>query len=112
VTFPKQGSSPADVLASLQKFKEDDGDWKRGRIFSLVYHAGEAHTKLLHDAYGLFFMENGLNPMAFPSLRRFETEVLRAVAGHHHLLEAHRSSPFGLGPITRASCSPSGCSPP
>ncbi len=84
MTFPKKGQAPAEVLASLQRSKEDDGDWKRGKIFSLVYHAGEEHTKLLHEAYGLFFMENGLNPMAFPSLRRFETEVVRAVTSLFH----------------------------
>ncbi|MCO5243028.1 MAG: hypothetical protein M9927_04210 [Anaerolineae bacterium] len=36
-------------------------------------------TGLLKDAYGMFFSENGLNPTAFPSLRRFETEVIAMV---------------------------------
>ncbi len=84
MALPKQGRSPADVLASLDTMRESDADWRRGRTFSLVYWATDEHTKLLHDAYGRFFMENGLNPMAFPSLRRFETEVLATAAELFH----------------------------
>ena len=35
-------------------------------------------------AYEAFFSANALNPMAFPSLRRFETEVLEMAAGLLH----------------------------
>jgi sphinganine-1-phosphate aldolase len=31
---------------------------------------------LVNEAYNMFSHENGLNPFAFPSLRRFETEVI------------------------------------
>ncbi|OGO36741.1 MAG: sphingosine-1-phosphate lyase, partial [Chloroflexi bacterium RBG_16_57_11] len=35
---------------------------------------------ILQEAYNMFFSENGLNPMAFPSLRKFETEVVAMTA--------------------------------
>jgi glutamate/tyrosine decarboxylase-like PLP-dependent enzyme len=58
-----------------------DARWHDGRTFSLVYHDTDEHLQLLRDAYSLFLAENALNPMAFPSLRRMETEVISMVAG-------------------------------
>ncbi|RYE94700.1 MAG: aspartate aminotransferase family protein [Myxococcales bacterium] len=53
-----------------------DTRWREGRAFSLVYLADEDVLEVLHGAATRFFSENALNPMAFPSLRRFESEVL------------------------------------
>ncbi|MFN7134977.1 MAG: pyridoxal phosphate-dependent decarboxylase family protein, partial [Myxococcales bacterium] len=41
-----------------------------------VYYAGEELSQLQAEAYTAFMSENGLSPIAFPSLRRFEAEVL------------------------------------
>ena len=45
--IPAQGRAAADVLASLEGMRAADIDWKRGRVFSLVYHAGDEHAQLL-----------------------------------------------------------------
>jgi len=81
--LPATGVSPASVLDALERLRGHDARWRDGRTFSLVYYGGDELLTLLHDAYGKFFSENALNPMAFPSLRRMETEVLSMVA---HLL--------------------------
>jgi glutamate/tyrosine decarboxylase-like PLP-dependent enzyme len=60
--------------------KSADTDWRGGRVFSLVYHAGEAHEELMLRAYALYASANLLNPMAFKSLRRMEAEVTQMVA--------------------------------
>ena len=74
--------TPADqVLARMRQAREHDAKWHEGRVWSLVYHADDQVTDLLKEAYSLFFSENGLNPMAFPSLRQFETEVVAMTAG-------------------------------
>ncbi len=74
--------TPADrVLARMHQAREHDAKWHEGRVWSLVYHADDEITDLLKEAYGLFFSENGLNPMAFPSLRQFENEVVAMTAG-------------------------------
>ena len=65
------------MLAELKKFKELDPDWKSGRTWGLVYHHSEAHSQFLKDAYSPFMSENGLNPMAFKSLKKMESEVIR-----------------------------------
>lgn len=81
LTLPAQGKTPAEILAELAALRESDARWQEGRTFSLVYHAGDEHNELLRQAYGLFLSENALNPMAFPSLRRMENEVVAMALG-------------------------------
>ena len=73
------GKSREEVLGAMKVMRERDAKWKDGRVFSLVYYAGDDVLELLHDAFFQFFSENALNPTAFPSLRRFETEVVSMV---------------------------------
>ena len=75
-TFPAQGRARAEVLKELKDLYAHDTNWNKGRTFSLVYHAGEEHTDFLKEVYNLYFHHNGLNPGAFPSLKKFESEVL------------------------------------
>ncbi len=77
--IPEKGQDPESVLASMQDMRKQDADWRAGKTFSLVYFLDDEHTDLLKQAYTMFFSENGLSPMAFPSLRRFETEVISMV---------------------------------
>ena len=83
-TLPKKGTSTEEVLQKLQAHRGEDVDWKGGRTFSLVYYAGEHVMQLLHDAYSMFMAENGLSPMAFPSLRDMENEVVAMTANMLH----------------------------
>ena len=83
-TLPKKGTSTEEVLQKLQAHRGEDVDWKSGRTFSLVYYAGEQVMQLLHDAYSMFMAENGLSPMAFPSLRDMENEVVAMTANMLH----------------------------
>lgn len=80
VSFPKKGESPSEVLRELENAKSGDVDWKSGKAFSLVYHVDDEHSKFVKDAHNTFFSENGLNPMAFKSLRKFEHETVRMCA--------------------------------
>lgn len=73
---------PADrLLTEMESFRERDADYKGGRTFSLVYWAGEEHHDLLKRAHGLYMAENALNPLAFKSLKRMESEVVEMTAG-------------------------------
>lgn len=78
--FPSTGKSKDEVLAAMRAARDHDVQWQKGRAFSLVYHAGKDVDNLLKEASLLFFSENGLNPTAFPSLRKFETEIVAMVA--------------------------------
>src|SRR5262245_31588158 len=84
LTIPSRGMAEHDVLEALEDFRRDDADWEHGRTFSLVYHAGETHQRLLEKAYASYAPANALNPMAFSSLRRMEAEVVRMTASMLH----------------------------
>lgn len=79
--IPQIGQSKEDILNTMRALRDHDADWKSGKTWSLVYYAGEDVLDLLQKAYTLFFSENGLNPMAFPSLQKFESEVVAMTAG-------------------------------
>lgn len=74
--------TPGDLLLQeMNELRANDANWKDGRTWSLIYYPGEELYEFLKKAYTMFFSENGLNPGAFPSLRKFETEVVAMTAG-------------------------------
>jgi len=68
----------------MEKYRRTDGDAANARLFSLVYATRPDVLEVAKDAYLRFFSENALNPMTFPSLRRFESEVLDMAQGLLH----------------------------
>ncbi|MCX4245116.1 pyridoxal phosphate-dependent decarboxylase family protein [Paraliomyxa miuraensis] len=58
----------------------EDARWRDGKTMSLVFDPGEEIAAFTKQAYTRFFSENALNPSAFPSLRRFENEVVAMTA--------------------------------
>jgi glutamate/tyrosine decarboxylase-like PLP-dependent enzyme len=82
--MPEQGAASEDILRDLEGFKERDPRYKEGRLWSLVYYLDEEHSGFLKDAYHLFSSENGLNPGAFKSLKKLESEVISATADILH----------------------------
>lgn len=80
IALPTKGHPAEEVLATMQQVREQDAKWHKGRTWSLVFDAGDEVTELLKEAYTMFFSENGLNPTAFPSLKKFETEVAAMMA--------------------------------
>ncbi|MBL4653324.1 MAG: aspartate aminotransferase family protein [Flavobacteriales bacterium] len=80
------------LFAQMSENKKDDLDWKRGRAFCLVYYPGEEKEELIRKAYNMYFTENALNPMVFPSLRKMENEVVAMVANLLHGDEGVRGS--------------------
>ena len=79
IALPKNGMTKEDVLSTLRSFKSDDVKWHDGQLFGLIYEAGPDVETLVKEANALFLIENGLNPMAFPSLVKMETEVVSYV---------------------------------
>ena len=81
VTLPAAGLTRDEVFGRMAAVRDKDTRWRDGRTFSLVFYAGEEMLSILKEAYTMFFSENGLNPGAFPSLKKFESEVLCMTAG-------------------------------
>ena len=92
--FPEKKTKHDDVFAEMQKFNKNDSNWREGKTWSLVYHAGDEHSNFLKKAYNMYFSENALNPTAFKSLRKFEHEVVRMSA------EIFNGSEHAVGTMT------------
>lgn len=80
MTLPSKQTSAEQVLATMRAARDHDAKWREGKALSLVFYAGDEVLSLLKEAYTMFFSENGLNPMAFPSLKKFEAEVVAMAA--------------------------------
>jgi sphinganine-1-phosphate aldolase len=78
--IPQHGLAREDVLAQLLAMKQDDQDWRGGRVFSLVYSAGDEVHELLQDALSLYSAENGLNVLAFPSIGLMQHDIIQNTA--------------------------------
>jgi len=75
-TLPQHGSDWTALEARMREYAAGDVDWRSGRAAVYVFHAGEDVLRVARDAYALFQSENALGPLAFPSLRRMEEEVV------------------------------------
>lgn len=93
MNLPHDGKSRDDIRAEIQQALSRDADWRHGKIWSLVYYAGDDVADVLKEAYNAAFFTNGLGPGAFKSLRKFESEIISMTAG---LL----SAPDGTGNVT------------
>ncbi|MEM7403678.1 MAG: aspartate aminotransferase family protein [Pseudomonadota bacterium] len=74
--FPKEGLAPEAVFAELDAASANDVDWRDGRLGLYVHFGGDDVLAVAKEAYLRFFSENALGPSAFPSLKKFETEVV------------------------------------
>ncbi|MBP7080511.1 MAG: aspartate aminotransferase family protein [Rhodocyclaceae bacterium] len=82
--LPTKGRPAVEILTELKDFSAGDPDYKHGRLWSLVYYLDEDYADFLGKAYQQFASANGLNPTAFKSLKRFENEIIAAVAELFH----------------------------
>lgn len=79
--FPEHGASHDELMSRLREAISRDADWRGGKVWSLVYFAGDDVAEVLTEAYTAAFYTNGLGPGAFKSLRKFESEVIAMTAG-------------------------------
>jgi len=87
--LPENGSDWIALKERLEAEKSDDYAWKRGRLPLYVYWRDEELFQVARDSSSLYFVENGLGKMAFPSVQRLEREVIEMVLG---LMQAPNSA--------------------
>lgn len=68
-----------EVLDQVRMAGADDVAIKDGRVFSLAYFASAEVDAVAERAHAMYSSANGLNTDAFPSLRRFQSEVVQRV---------------------------------
>ncbi|CAN0929201.1 Sphingosine-1-phosphate lyase, partial [Linum grandiflorum] len=79
--LPKEGLGP-QVIEKLKEEKDKDVDW-RGKCSGTVYIGGaesEGHFAVINEACSMFAHTNPLHLDVFPSVARFEAEVVAMTA--------------------------------
>lgn len=84
VTLPARGSDWDSLRDRMEAMSRGDADWRSARTAVYVFNAGEDVLRVAKDAYAMYQSENGLGPLAFPSLRRMESEVISMGLGLLH----------------------------
>lgn len=77
--IPAKGKSPEEIFEFLKIARTYDAKWEEGRTFAYIYDPGVDVLEIGKRAYMAYLVENGLDPTAFPSLLKLETDVVRAV---------------------------------
>lgn len=78
-SLPSRGMTREAIFDEFKILKSRDADWHDGKMFGLIYEAGQDVEDLVKAAQTEFTIANGLNPMAFPSLVKMENEVVSMV---------------------------------
>jgi sphinganine-1-phosphate aldolase len=92
--FPEKGMSADALFSEMEAARANDVDWKRGRVGLYVHYAGEDVLAVAKEASQRFFSENALGPKAFPSLKKFEDDVV------DWALDLLHAPPTGTGVMT------------
>ena len=74
--MPQSGKSWSELEEILTKRGAGDAKWRDGKTAVYVFNAGPQVAEVQHGAYSLYMSENGLGPLAFPSLAQMEREVV------------------------------------
>ena len=95
--MPEKGLPGARSCSSCSPSSRTTRTGGGGRVFSLVYSAGDEVHELLSDALALFSAENGLNVLAFPSIGVMQHDIVSNTAT---LLGADDPAPAGRSRVT------------
>lgn len=75
-SLPATGTPWSDLKPRMENMATGDVKWRDGKLGVYIFHAGEDVLHVAHEAYGMFISENGLGPLAFPSIAQMEREVI------------------------------------
>ena len=75
-TMPTAGREWSSLKQEMIERGGADAKWREGKTAVYVFNAGEDVAAVQKEAYTLYMSENGLGPMAFPSLKQMEDEVI------------------------------------
>jgi glutamate/tyrosine decarboxylase-like PLP-dependent enzyme len=74
--LPETGTDWPKLKTQMLEYAGADVRWREGKTAVYVFNAGPDIEQVQKEAYALFMSENGLGPLAFPSLKRMEEEVV------------------------------------
>lgn len=70
------------LFAKLDDARKNDFPWRSGRAFAYTFDAGREVEDVAKRAFTMFMSENALDPTVYPSLLRFENEIISMARSH------------------------------
>lgn len=96
--LPRTGLPRSDVLAELTSLAaEEQARWENGFASGAVYHGGREHIDFLNRVYALFSQANPLHADLWPSVTKFEAEIVSMTSG---MLHGSDAEPPASGTVT------------
>lgn len=80
--IPSQGVDKNELFRRMESYSGGDMDWRKGSTFAYVYDAGKEVQEVCKEAYTRYLTHNALDPGVYPSLLKFENEIV-AIARDH-----------------------------
>ena len=77
--LPPHGSSLDDVMARLRGLQAHDADYHGARTWAYIYNAGPEVDAVIQAAASHVLLENALSPLAFPSLKEMQRDIVAIV---------------------------------
>lgn len=84
MNMPEHGRAWPEIQSEMLSRGQGDAKWRDGRTAVYVFNAGEEIAEIQKQAYTAFMSENGLGPLAFPSLAQMEKDVISMGLGLLH----------------------------
>ena len=73
-SMPESGTSWEELKPEMVDRGSGDAKWRDGKTAVYVFNAGEDVAQVQKEGYTLYMSENGLGPLAFPSLKQMEED--------------------------------------
>ena len=82
--MPDKGRAWDEIKKDMMARGGGDAKWRDGKTAVYVFNAGEDVARVQKEAYAAYMSENGLGPLAFPSLAQMEKDVISMGLGLLH----------------------------
>lgn len=79
--LPKEGQNRHEILKMMKHMRDvEDDRWRDGYVSGAVYHGDHEHISFLNEIYAMHSQTNPLHSDLWPSLSKFESEIVSMTA--------------------------------
>jgi glutamate/tyrosine decarboxylase-like PLP-dependent enzyme len=87
--LPVTGRKREEILKEMEKMRKNEDDrWKDGFVSGAVYHGDKEHIEFLNNVYALHSQTNPLHSDLWPSVTKYEAEIVSMTASMMHARES------------------------
>jgi len=79
--LPSEGLEREHILSQIEALNEAESKrWREGLVSGAVYHGDQDHINFLNQVYALTSQTNPLHPDVWPSINKYEAEIVSMTA--------------------------------